>query len=263
MSDYDSSKRLNWSSLKHLHTSPLLYRWRIDHPEPPKPQFVIGSAIHCRVLEPEEFDNRYALCPVKRDKRHNAYQEWLAEHLGREPLNADEMETAKAAGDAVLAHPVAARILKNCRHEEPLMWTDPDTGLECKGRVDAISPEYIVDLKSDRDPSPRKFNRHAAEMLYHGQLAMYQTGAMALRKIDGATTPYIIAVAKDPPYDVAVYQMKPEDLAAGRALVVSLMRKLEECIAADWWPGCAPDLQYLDLPPWTPGLSTGDESEDF
>jgi len=251
---YSLSKSLNWSSLKHMATSPLEYQWRIGHPEPPKTTYLMGNAIHCRGLEPEKFNDRYALCDITRNKRHKAYQEWMEENEGKKPLKQSEMDNAKHAGDAVLAHGVAAEILKGCRHEEPLSWTDPDTGLKCKGRTDAIRPEFVVDLKTSQDPSPRAFTRDAAKYLYHGQLSFYHQGALTLRKIDGKITPYIIACAKEPPYDVAVYTMKPDDLHAGRQLCLSLMRKLEECLASDLWPGCAPDLQYLELPSWAPGF---------
>lgn len=253
---YDEIRALNWSSLRHMATSPLEYRWRIDNPQPQTTAMLLGSAIHCRILEPGKFDARYALCEVRRNRRDNAFREWLDEHDGCDPLNPAEWAHVMGAADAVLAHRVAAQMLEGTRREELLQWTDPDTGLECKGRLDAIGPTQVVDIKTDRDPTPRSFNRHAAEMLIHGQMAFYHHGALTERLIDGQTPPAIIAVAKTPPYDVAVYQMVPEDLAAGRTLCLRLMRRLEECAAADLWPGCAPDLQYLDLPPWAAGLKT-------
>jgi hypothetical protein len=264
--DYNEIKAVNFSSLKYLARSPKLYKYRIDHPEPPKPEFLIGNAIHCRVLEPEEFDNRYAEWDVltkKGDKlaprRGAALDEWKVLRSGAEPLLPAEMEAVKFAGDEVWADPDASEVLKGCRHEEPLTWTDPETGLKCKGRVDGIKPSCVVDLKSARDPAPWAFKASAGRMLYHMQLSMYQTGATVLRKIDGKTLPYIIAVEKEPPFDVVTYQLKPEDLDAGRQLTVKLMRKLEACIEADYWPGVAPGLQLLDLPPWTPGLETNNE----
>ncbi len=257
--DYGKIKAVNWSSLKHMHKSPLEYKWRTEHPEPRKPEYLLGSAIHCRVLEPDELENRYALCEVRRNKRDMKYKDWLEENEGKEALNAKEWDHVHRSGLAVLNHRVAAEVLDGCRCEEPLSWDDPDTGLQCKGRVDAIGPRYVVDLKTSKDPSPRAFTRDAASYMYHGQMSLYHTGATAMGKTDGKEMPYIIAVAKEPPYDVAVYRMKPEDLHAGRALCLSLMGRLQECIASDMWPGCAPDLQYLDLPPWAAGPREQDQ----
>lgn len=261
MTAYDDIRALNFSTLKHLHVSPLFYRYRIENPEPRKDFYIIGLAIHCWVLEPDKFDERYAVCDITRNERNADYKEWIDEHYGMTALRPHEMETAKRAGDAVLAHSEARRALKGCRHEEPLVWTDPDTGIRCKGRVDAISPVRIADLKSTQDIAARKFYDQAAKLLYHGQQSMYHTGATVLRKIDGKETPEIISVEKLPPYDVAVDRMKPEDLAAGRTVCLQLMRRLLECQAANYWPGKAPDLRYMDLPPYAAGLSP--ESEDF
>lgn len=261
MTAYDDIRALNFSTLKHLHVSPLFYQYRIENPEPPEQYYVVGNGIHCRVLEPDEFENRYALCEITRNKRHGEYQEWIEEHYGMEALNAAEMENVKRAGDAVLAHKDAREALKGCRHEEPLTWTDPDTGLACKGRVDAIKPACIIDLKSTTNIAARAFYNDAAKFLYHCQLAFYQTGAVTLRKIDGKEMPYLIAVEKEPPYDVSVDRLKPDDLHAGRQVCLRLMRRLLECQAADLWPGKSPDLRYMDLPPWAAGLSP--ESEDF
>ncbi len=258
MSNYDEIKALNWSSLKYLAVSPLEYRYRVDHPAPRKTAFLLGGAIHCRTLEPDVFASRYAVCEIRRDERTHAYQDWLAEHVGIVPLKPDEMDRVIGAAEAVHAHRVAAEILRGCRHEEPLTWTDPETGLSCKGRVDAIGP-YVADLKMTRDPAPRAFGRAAASYLYHGQLAYYHHGAVAAHKIDGTRGPYVIAVGGEPPHDVAVYQLSADDLAAGRALCVSLMHRYMECVAADLWPGCAPDLLPLGLPPWAPGFEAPEE----
>ena len=256
-------KPLSWSALKHMAKSPLEYRYRIDHPTPDKPAYLLGRAIHCLVLEPEHFDERYALCEITRNPRHKAYQEWMAEHPDAEALKPDEWHRVRSATDAVMSHRVAAEVLTGCRHEEPMEWVDPDTGLKCRGRVDLISSAYVAELKMTRHIEPRSFAADAARYGYHGQLGgLYHTGATVLRKIDGNTPPFFIAVDPEPPHDVAVMQMCLEDLAAGRALVLSLMQRLELCVATSEWPGVAPDLVQLQLPPWAPGLST-DESEEW
>lgn len=262
MTDYDKIQALNWSSLRHLATSPLLYRYRQDHPEPRKKSYVIGNAIHTAVLEPEKFAERYAVFDGTR--RGPAWKEWLAKHPGKESLKPPELAAVEAAAKAVSDHRVAADIFRGGRREEVLTWTGPG-GLLCKGRVDYIRPDVVADLKSvGRDVSPRKFGRDAAEYLYHGQLAWYHDGAIAAGKIPAnAPPPLIVAVQSKPPFDVAVYQLSYEDLDLGRSLYAGLVQTLQECIAADYWPGCAPDLEQLTLPPWTPGVDATEEIGDF
>jgi hypothetical protein len=259
MTTYDEIKAVNFSTLKHLATSPLLYRWRLDHPRPQTAALTMGLAIHCAVLEPEKFDSRYAV--FEGTRRGKEWDEWQAGRLGVQSLKPAEIERVQQSAKAVRSHRVAAGLLSGCRREEPLTWTDAGTGLACKGRVDAIAPGYVLDLKSARDVMPRQFERAAAGNLYHAQLAFYHDGAAAERKIDGTTPPYVIAVQSAEPYDVAVFQYDPSTIDAGRALYRSLLHKLIQCTEADFWPGCAPDLNQLMLPPWAEQILT--EEDEF
>ncbi len=44
--------------------------------------------------------------------------------------------------------------------------------------------------------------------------------------------------------------LSPGTLNSGRNLYRRLLRLYEQCMAADWWPGVAPELLSLELPPW-------------
>jgi hypothetical protein len=60
----DAYRRLpgvTFSMLKHMHVSPARYRHYENHPHPDKKEFVHGRALHCRILEPDEYDARYAV----------------------------------------------------------------------------------------------------------------------------------------------------------------------------------------------------------
>lgn len=256
--NYAAMSGINWSALKYLATSPLLYRWRCDHPQKSTSAMVIGAAIHCATLEPEHFDERYAVYDdTRRGKAWDAFRE---DHPGVLTFKSRELVDILAAAVAVRGHAVASRLLDGGRVEEPLRWVDPDTGLECKGRVDFIAPAGVVDLKSCADPAPRVFAAQAARLLYHGQLAWYHHGAITARLIPAdAAPPRCIAVQSEEPYDVACYQLSTGELDAGRALCIELQDLLGACIAADYWPGVAPELMPLQLPRWTRGLATGEE----
>lgn len=258
---YAEIKAVNWSSLRHMITSPLLYRWRIDNPEPPKTTFTLGSAIHCAILEPEKLDARYAVFDGTR--RGKAWDEWQAEHPGVESLKPDEMARVQSVAHAVLSHKEASRILRGGRAEEVTEWTDPETGIKCKGRLDYTRPDFIVDLKSSRDVDPRRFSRSAAEYSYHGQVSFYGDGATVAGKIPGDHPPYIVAMQSDEPFDVAVYELPQEVIIAGRTLYRALLRRLAVCIETNMWPGAVPDVALLDLPPWAEGNNANETTEGF
>jgi hypothetical protein len=100
----------------------------------------------------------------------------------------------------------------------------------------------------DARPGAAQVRARAADYGYAAQLAFYHDGAVQNRLIDGSQRPYIIAPQKSEPYDVVVFQLKPETLEAGRAIYRALLQRLVECTEANYWPGVAPELQELGLP---------------
>jgi hypothetical protein len=259
--EYENLQAINWSSLKHLAVSPLLYKWRKDHPEPSKPAYVVGSACHCAILEPEKFDERYAV--YEKIRRGKEWEAWQAEHPGVQTFKEHELADVKAMAKAVHAHRVASSVLKGGRCEEIVTWTDEITGLACKGRLDYLRPDFLTDLKAARDVRQNNFERDAYNYLYAGQFAFYHDGATAARHIPGDERPRVIALQNGEPYDVAVFRVKPETLEWGRALYRRLMQRLVECIESDFWPGVAPDLRDLGMPPWVADQEFAQAEEDF
>lgn len=265
--NYDLFPAVNWSSLKYIDTSPYLYQWRKKHPAPRKKAFVFGGAVHCAVLEPEHFEQRYAVYDGARNAKHKAYQEWMAAHPGTVALLPRDMWCVREMAKAITGNRVVRELglLKGGRREEPRTWIDPITGLACKGRFDYIRPDFLLELKSAHNVTPARFERDALSFGYAGQTAFYHDGATTLRLIDGKVRPFVIAAESKDPFHVVVFQLEPETLEHGQVLYRSLMRRLVECTEADYWPGIGEELQPLRLPPYVEGrrLEQEDEEEDF
>ena len=263
--EYAAIEGINWSSLKHLGVSAHMYRHRLNDPEPSKPAFIFGGAAHCAILEPERFDERYGVFDGTR--RGKEWDRWQAENPDRLSLKPSEMERVRRVADAVIGpngHRVARTMLRGGRVEEATTWTDEVTGLRCKGRLDYIRPDVVVDLKTTRNPDPQKFERDAASYGYIAQCAFYHDGAKAARRIDGRERPYIIAARSDDDFDVAVFQLTESTLDVGRRIYRSLLQRLMECTTANYWPGVAPQVVQLGVPPWASAqIVADDESEDF
>ena len=80
MTEYADIAALNWSSLKHMAESPLAYRWHLAHPREDTPALRLGRAVHARILEPAEYERRWAVAPQcdRRTKAGRAeWDEWL------------------------------------------------------------------------------------------------------------------------------------------------------------------------------------------
>lgn len=275
--------RLNWSTLKLINTSPKYLQWRVKHPRPETAPLRIGRAIHCLILEPDEFESRWistkTCAGTKKDKSACSSMgtlyfegEWYCRVKGHAPKEAgnppegveiilpDERELVKFCADAVWAHGHASKLLKDSKTEHSIEWQDPETGIACRGRMDSVRPNFLTDLKSTRRETVREFTMDAARGLYHGQLAWYHDGAIAAGRLPAdAELPYVVSVSTSEPYDVAAYQLSRSSFEAGQILYRDLLLKYAQCQAAEMWPGIAPDLLTLDLPDWAPGMYGSEE----
>jgi hypothetical protein len=132
--------------------------------------------------------------------------------------------------------------------ERVITWTDRETGVACKGRIDAISPDAVVDLKGTRDLG--RFTIDAARLEYHGQSAFYRDGAYEADIVKPGVASYIVAVETAPPYDVGVFLLPSEVIEEGRSLYRSYLELWQQCSRTDTWPGLYPVPTELELPAW-------------
>ena len=246
MAAYDKIKALNWSSLHHMETSAHLFNWRAEHPRPETSALSFGSAFHVAILQPDRFEEIYAVQPASVKRTTKAGKAWAAEQGNRTILNTADAERIVAMASAVTAHAPACDLLEDLNTEIAVEWMLE--GVPCKGRMDALSMLRLVDLKTTRDL--KWFANDAAKFAYHGQLAWYRDGAVAAGMLDDEAPVHIIAVESAEPYDVAAFIVPTEALEAGRRLYRRLFFKWLECNRSGIWPGRHPSLDFLELPAW-------------
>lgn len=262
--DYCAIDAVNWSTLKEMAKSGAHYRHRLTNPRTDTASLRFGRAVHTAVLEPDRFALEYAVWDGGR-RGTNAYKEFEAVNAGRTILTEDEYGTCLATRDAVRSHPAAAPLLAG-PSEIVLEWTDYDTALPCKARLDKAYLCSPVDLKTTTSTDPDDFGRTSGSLLYHGQLAFYQRGLQACDPRGHRDAPRIIAVESDAPYDVVVYRLPDDALMAGDQLVSDLLAHVASCRSRDEWPGRFDTEQELHLPAWLMpgdvglGITIGGES---
>lgn len=251
MAEYRQIEAVNVSTLLALLLSPKHYQHERQNGRADADHFRVGRAAHTAIFEPMQFLEEYALSRFK-DWRTKKARAWRTEQeaAGRTVLTPAQYATARRICDAVLAHPTAAACLSGGRPEWTLVWTDSETGIPCKGRLDYIS-DVIGDLKTTRHATPRLFGIEAASYHYHTRLAWYQD---AFELLSGRRLPAVIVAAQSElPHDVAVYDLTPEQLASGRRTYRTLLTRLAETLASNAWPGVCPDRMELRLPAWAIG----------
>jgi exodeoxyribonuclease VIII len=247
LAEYRAAEGANWSTIKVLDESPLHYQHALAVDRKVTTALLTGLAGHTAVLDPDNFMRHYVLCDLP-DRRGNKWKEFKAAHESKTILFEDDYAKALAIRDAVHRHPVARALLASCPERElPLFWPDPETGIRCKARLDAVG-SVILELKTTGSLVPRRWQQQAARLMYHGQMAMQRDAIMATE--GEAKDCYIIAVESAPPHDVGVFRYGPDEMAKGLELYQGFLRKLRTCRERNEWPGRYPDEQHLELPAW-------------
>jgi hypothetical protein len=255
-SQYCALPGVNHSTLERVRRSPAHAREWTLHPPEPTAALALGHAFHVRLLEPERYALEYVVAPEvdRRTKVGRAtWAEWETANAGRFLLKAEEAAAYERMAEAVLEHQAAAELLSGRGAAElAFVWRDEDTGLLCKGRCDRLGElagwPFVVDVKTTRDGSPKAFAADASRYGYFRQLAYYREGLNVLRPAPRRAA--IIAVEKEPPFAVAVYEPTERALEQGARESAAALARWRECLETGVWPGYSSGLELIDYPAW-------------
>lgn len=256
MTDYRAHPAANFSHIKQLDTSALHYKANVINCS----QDILdkGTAVHAGALEGAvAFGDRFTFFPGKtrRGKEWEAFQE---DNKAKTILSKKDFEDAMFMIGAINDHPVASGLIKRLVEvEAERYWTNTETGLECKAKIDGILDDgAVVELKTARSSTPDDFARQVAAMKYHAQAAMYCDGA-------GTRDHYFIVVQNSAPWDVVCFKSDPDMLDEGLAVYTTWLKRLKEVKASGEFPGVAPDkILTLDLPGWAYKVRGVDTDDD-
>jgi hypothetical protein len=248
MSDYYQIKALSHSMLSCLAQSPMECKMRyVDDPPslPPKDSaaFAMGHAVHCLALEPERFDERFAVAPKvdRRTKLGKACAEAFDfAQKDKTILFEQDYADAVACVQALNNHPEFATIMAQPRRVEVPFEFDL-FGHRFKAKPDCIidSMKLILDIKTTDDASPDRWKWSAVDYGYHRQAWIYQR---ALGQATGESHRFIFAVVEKPkpstrgiPPTVALYELDDETIEMGEQDVYALVADFEHRQHIGWW----------------------------
>lgn len=246
--EYRALDAVNFSTLKYIAKSPRAYEHAVSNPVEETAPMMKGSAVHCATFEPDSFPTRHAVWHgQRRGKEWTLFAEANA-HL--RILTEDEYRECIAIRDAVRSHAEIAPLLVGGEAEVPLVWTDGETGLLCKGRLDYLQ-RVILDLKvTATGIDEHAFANTIAKRLYHAQLAHYRNGLVAARGAAPDTPCWLIAAQANDEHDVALWKLDEDALYRGEQLVAWMLRRLVECRESGKWDGAHPTGGSIGLPGW-------------
>lgn len=242
--------------------------WAESKDEADTPAKVFGKAYHCAVLEPEVFAATYAKPPVNppRDLRHlrNAktpsdstlesiawWDSYAAENAGKIILTQDQFELIEEMLASLKANPLVNKLLFQDEgdNEVTMRWTDPETGVQCKARPDRWlrKLKVMLDLKSSDDLDELAFRRSIEKYGYHIQHAHYCAGAQVCG--EPLDEYLLIAQEKEAPYLPRIFRVGAASEERGFELRAKGLKTLQQCIAANKWPGYS-GITEIELAPW-------------
>ena len=253
--NYHAGPGVSKSQLDDIADTPALYLWRKNAPvDTTKTKTLdLGTAFHCRVLEPEEFSNRFIVAP-EFNRRTNAGKEeekaFLMEcaSTGKTVITAEEGRKIELMYQSVMALPLGQWLVESAGHaESSIYWEDPETGILCRCRPDKIIPEFhwIMDVKTTADI--QRFKTAYYDYRYHVQDAFYSDGYEAQF---GVQPTFVFLVASTTiecgRYPVEIFMMGEEAKLAGQQEYHRNLRTLADCLNTDEWPA----IKTLSLPRW-------------
>lgn len=211
----------------------------------------VGSALHCAILEPRDFESRYVMKPDGMSFATKEGKAWRESNVDRIILTPAQWTMVTGMQASVLQHPVASQVLSGAATEVSIFWTDSETGLPCKIRPDALRADgYTADIKSIVDARYHAFQGAVAKYRYYKRAAFYLDGIR--EAMSTPCTHYIfIVVEKSPPYAVCLYELDTFALDVGRrAYRLDLQKIKHHRDNPDDWPGFELRIQEMLLPTW-------------
>ena len=258
--EYREHSALSRSSLWNIEESPQKFKWEETNPSEPTEALLFGQVFHKLVLEPETFENEFALEPNV-DKRtkdgKEQYQNWLAS-VGEKTVVPAKIYTKSLEMAQAVNNSKMAKALLEGEHEKCYFWTDDFTGVDCKCRLDCLrqlkDKLIIVDLKSATSSNTGKWIRDSIKFGYDMQVAMYSEGIKANYGVQPEFV--FVVVEKEPPYAVNIFKVTQQYFDYGYDHFRSLIGLYKHCVDTnEWWGymGESEQINDLTLPSWLGG----------
>jgi exodeoxyribonuclease VIII len=250
--DYRAADAVNFSSLKHILTSPAHYQAALAEKREETRAMLLGTLTHALVLEGKDLEQLVAVKPEGMNLATKEGKAWK-ESAGDLPIiSEDEADDIEMMVYSILRNPHAAAMLKACQQRETPLFANI-RGVGCKALLDAHGTdgvEWVVcDLKTTDDASPEAFARKVANLHYDMQAAFYCQVLAAVHQVETPPHWYWIAVEKKPPYTCAVYRGH-EWMEGGESKVERALERLKECRESGNWPQPWQGINELPKPKW-------------
>jgi len=265
---YHSGPGISKSQLDLINTSELHYAEQVilKRRTAPTPSMILGSAVHCAVLEPHLFETQYChdgeLDSIngRTTEGKKLKEQFYQINAGKIVLSYDQFSKVMMIRNSILSHPKVKHLLKPSEGlaESSAYWENRETGLLCRCRPDFLrtADDIILDVKTTTDASVDEFTRQLGSYRYHVQGAFYLEGA-SLATGNQYNHFLFIAAETKPPYGVAVYRLNDAAIEKGREVYkkdlekfVKAQERLErfKINPSEQWLGFSEEIEDISIP---------------
>ena len=141
---YHHGAGISKSQLDDIAINPAIFQGRKEAPEDEEKKAALdmGTALHCLLLEPEEFDKRFIVAPEfnrRTNEGKTNEQAFLKDcsGLGMTVMDAEQGRKLKLMRSSALAHPAARWLLEAEGHQDAsIYWNDDQPSELCRIRPD-------------------------------------------------------------------------------------------------------------------------------
>lgn len=250
---YRAHPALNFSTAKHLLTSPAHFKAAQAEKREPTKAMEIGTLIHAIALEGKNLTSMVNIRPEGVNLATKEGKAWKESVDPSKPIiTGDDVEMIRGMNKSILENPHAQALLNGCQMRETPVLASLK-GVDCKGLIDAAGTDgtdwVLVDLKTTQDASPREFANAVARHHYDMQAAWYSALLGQVHQIENQPDFFWIVVEKEPPYTCIVYSAL-HWITGGNEKMERVLDLYNECSSKNEWPQPHRGIINLEKPAW-------------
>lgn len=258
--DYHNAPGISKSALDDIAKAPAAYDYLRRNPDEPTEEMEFGQVLHCLVLEPEKFQERYAVAPESIERRGTKdWNAFVAANPGKQHLkHGGERGFAAAEKIAKAARAHSRVALLAGLKELSFFWKDPTTGILCKCRPDNLTVKGVItDYKTCQLAYPaRAWARQVLTYRIHVQAAFYLDGVVhaleqaGMSKVGFPVPKHFVTYAQEKtgPYLVKPWLIAEASVALGRRAYQEDLRVIKSCETSMHWPGYPESIEEVNCP---------------
>lgn len=252
--DYRREPGENQSYLKHIIKSPAHYKAAKSKRWPPTTNMLIGSALHCSVLEgDEQLGFRFIKKPEDISFTTKEGRAWKLENKNLSVLSKTDFRNVLGMTESLRKLDWFDNKQDNYRKYNELSIYWDASGIRCKGRLDRAVIEddevLVLDLKTTDSVNPFDFQKKVAgPMNYIFQAAWYAEAAM--KAFDKPARFIFVAIEREEPWSIGIFEMSKDMMEEGYMQINKAREILKTSLQDRSWPGPEPVYNIIDIPSW-------------